>query len=102
MPSQAAVWGGDGGRSLGQRRVDDGVLSTAGCPRAKGGPCCVPCTPALAPAIFCFARATGVTTNSTLLLAHALFSFLCLQMCIFLSCIWEKHRAVLMKGNADS
>lgn len=52
---------------------------------AKGGYCRAPRTPrALAPAIFCFARAAGVATNSALLFARALFSFLCLQMCFFL------------------
>lgn len=38
---------------------------------------------ALAPAVFCFAQATGITTKSMLLLVRALFSFLCLQMYFF-------------------
>lgn len=81
-----------GAEAGGRRGAEHSGMSPGG--RAKGGPCCVPCTPALAPAIFCFARATGVTTNSTLLLAHALFSFLCLQMCIFLCHVFGRSTAL--------
>lgn len=91
-PSQAVLWdlGRDPGWSTGHSWVS--LVQS----QAEGGFCC-----ALAPAIFCSAQAQpqiALCCSCSLCFP----SSACKCAPLSLSCIWEKHRAAGMKGNADS